>query len=77
MVFVNYIQLDYVSFIVEIFLFILSIVLLMFGVFLVSMRQYKYVTLVKEFHYIYSRILFLIEVLSEKRKRPSSLSLKI
>ena len=52
MVFVNYIQLDFVSFIVEIFLFILSIVLLMFGVVLVSMRQYKYVTLVKELHYI-------------------------
>ena len=58
MVFVNYIQLDFVSFIVEIFLFILSIVLLMFGVFLVSMRQYKYVTLVKELHYILILVFF-------------------
>ena len=58
MVFVNYIQLDFVSFIVEIFLFILSIVLLIFGVFLVSMRQYKYVTLVKELHYILILVFF-------------------
>jgi hypothetical protein len=62
MVFVNYIQLDFVSFIVEIFLFILSIVLLMFGVFLVSMRQYKYVTLVKELHYILILVFFFFGV---------------
>ena len=58
MVFINYIQLDYISFFVEIFLFILSIVLLMFGVFLVSMREYRYVTLVREFHYTLILIFF-------------------
>lgn len=52
MVFTSYIQLDYISFIVEIFLFILSIVLLMFGVFIVSLRNYKYVTLVRELQYM-------------------------
>ena len=58
MVFINYIQLDYISFFLEIFLFVLSIVLLMVGVFLVSLRQYKYVNFVKEFQYIL--ILFFI-----------------
>ena len=36
----------------ELFLFISSIVLLMFGVFFVSLRDYKYVNFVREFQYM-------------------------
>ena len=52
MVFINYIQLDFISVFCELFLFISSIVLLMFGVFFVSLRDYKYVNFVREFQYM-------------------------
>jgi len=52
MVFVNYIQLDFISVFCELFLFTSSIVLLMFGVFFVSLRDYKYVNFVREFQYM-------------------------
>jgi len=52
MVFINYIQLDFISLFCELFLFISSIVLLMFGVFFVSLRDYKYVNFVREFQYM-------------------------
>ena len=52
MIFVNYIQLDFISVFCELFLFTSSIVLLMFGVFFVSLRDYKYVNFVREFQYM-------------------------
>lgn len=59
MVFSNYIQLDYIGLFSEIFLFFSSVVLLMFGVFFVSLRQYKYVTFVKEFQYMLVFVFFI------------------
>ena len=58
MVFTNYLQLDYIGLFLEIFLFFSSIVLLMLGVFFVSLRQYKYVNFVKEFHYMLLLVFF-------------------
>lgn len=58
MIFTQYIQLDFISFIVEIFLFILSIVLLLFGVFLVSFRGYKYVNFVIELKRLLMLVIF-------------------
>jgi NADH-quinone oxidoreductase subunit N len=58
MIFTSYIQLDFISFIVEIFLFILSIVLLLFGVFLVSLRGYKYVNFVIELKRLLMLVIF-------------------
>ena len=59
MVFINYIQLDFISVLCELFLFISSIVLLMFGVFFVSLRDYKYVNFVREFQYM---IVFVLSI---------------
>lgn len=59
MVFINYIQLDFISVFCELFLFISSIVLLMFGVFFVSLRDYKYVNFVREFQYM---IVFVLSI---------------
>ena len=59
MVFIDYIQLDFISVFCELFLFISSIVLLMFGVFFVSLRDYKYVNFVKEFQYMVIFVLIL------------------
>ena len=59
MVFINYIQLDFISLFCELFLFISSIVLLMFGVFFVSLRDYKYVNFVREFQYM---IVFVLSI---------------
>ena len=59
MVFINYIQLDFISVFCELFLFISSIVLLMFGVFFVSLRDYKYVNFVREFQYM---VIFVLSI---------------
>ena len=59
MVFINYIQLEFISVFCELFLFISSIVLLMFGVFFVSLRDYKYVNFVREFQYM---IVFVLSI---------------
>ena len=59
MVFINYIQLDFISVFCELFLFISSIVLLMFGVFFVSLRDYKYINFVREFQYM---IVFVLSI---------------
>ena len=59
MVFISYIQLDFISVFCELFLFISSIVLLMFGVFFVSLRDYKYVNFVREFQYM---IVFVLSI---------------
>ncbi len=59
MVFIDYIQLDFISVFCELFLFISSIVLLMFGVFFVSLRDYKYVNFVREFQYM---IVFVLSI---------------
>lgn len=52
MVFINFIQLDFISVFCEFFLILSSIVLLVFGVFFVSLRDYKYMNFVKEFQYM-------------------------
>lgn len=52
MVFSDYIQLDFLGLFLEIYLFIVSVLLLMFGVFFVSLRQYNYNNFVREFQYI-------------------------
>ena len=59
MVFISYIQLDFISVFCELFLFISSIVLLMFGVFFVSLRDYKYVNFVREFQYM---VIFVLSI---------------
>ena len=59
MVFINFIQLDFISVFCEFFLILSSIVLLVFGVFFVSLRDYKYVNFVREFQYM---IVFVLSI---------------